>query len=568
MSHPPADPAPPGPVWDEVARAFGLSGVVRPLVGERTTNAVLTGPDGREVAVLKLHEVADAADLEVEAAALRHLAGTPVAHRVPRVIDGPAGAHAVEVATPDGPRLARALTWVPGRTWRPADATAAGLRALGTAVARLDAALAGFDHPGADRSLRWNLLEAGRALDLLDAVPDPERRALAGAVLRTVADRTLPVLAALPRQVLHHDANPANVVLLSDVDGDGDNPDALALIDFGDLCRAPRVAGLAVALAYAAGSVPTGPPGPEGAADVWRSLAPLVSGYHAVTPLTPDELALLPDLARARLAVSVVMSGWQHARDPGNAYLVAGQDEVWTALRRLDAADDHLALCRVRQAAGFEPCPRSGTVRAALGRARPAPVLGVPLRQRGFRVLDWTGADPQAAEPQGQEVLVGSYREDRSVYTTQAFATPDGERRTVHLGVDLFRPPGEPVHAPLAGVVELCADNDAPLDYGPLVVLRHELEGQGFFTLYGHLSRDSLTGLRPGQTVAAGEVFARTGTRAENGGWAPHVHVQVLTDLVGLGRDVPGVASRGDLDLWSSLCPDPAPLVGLPSRGR
>ena len=42
----------------------------------------------------------------------------------------------------------------------------------------------------------------------------------------------------------------------------------------------------------------------------------VVAGYHGVAPLSEAELALLPDLVRTRLALSVVMAGWQHAKDP------------------------------------------------------------------------------------------------------------------------------------------------------------------------------------------------------------------------------------------------------------
>ena len=61
--------------------------------------------------------------------------------------------------------------------------------------------------------------------------------------------------------------------------------------------------------------------------------------------------------------------------------------------------------------------------------------------------------------------------------------------------------------------------------------------------------------------MRAGDRIATFGRPAENGGWAPHVHVQVLLDLIGLGVDVPGVAPRGELALWRSLSPDPALLL-------
>ena len=111
-------------------------------------------------------------------------------------------------------------------------------------------------------------------------------------------------------------------------------------------------------------------------------------------------------------------------------------------------------------------------------------------------------------------------------------------------------------------------DNAVPLDYGPVVILEHATcpggSGRRFFTLYGHLARLTLDRLAVGQKVAAGERFGTVGTEVENGGWAPHVHLQVLTSLLGRGVDVPGVGVRGDLSLWRSVCPDPDFLLRIP----
>jgi len=49
---------------------------------------------------------------------------------------------------------------------------------------------------------------------------------------------------------------------------------------------------------------------------------------------------------------------------------------------------------------------------------------------------------------------------------------PTDERRTIHLGMDLFVEPGAPLIAPLDGVVHIVANNSAPQDYGALVILR------------------------------------------------------------------------------------------------
>ena len=149
---------------------------------------------------------------------------------------------------------------------------------------------------------------------------------------------------------------------------------------------------------------------------------------------------------------------------------------------------------------------------------------------------------------------VGRYGETRGIYLSPLFAPggrPTDERRTVHLGIDLFVEPGAAVRAPLAGVVHVLANNRAPQDYGPLVILRHEAgDGTPFFTLYGHLTEDTLAGLALGQTVEKGQAIARVGAPPTNGDWPPHLHFQLILDLLELDADFPGVA-----------LPEPAPAV-------
>ena len=86
----------------------------------------------------------------------------------------------------------------------------------------------------------------------------------------------------------------------------------------------------------------------------------------------------------------------------------------------------------------------------------------------------------------------GGYLESRGWYGGEAFATDDpSERRTVHMAVDVWQPAGEPVHAPLDGVVEGSEVRPDRFDFGGVVILRHFTDdGTPFFTLYGHLSHD------------------------------------------------------------------------------
>src|SRR6185295_12690080 len=123
---------------------------------------------------------------------------------------------------------------------------------------------------------------------------------------------------------------------------------------------------------------------------------------------------------------------------------------------------------------------------------------------------------------------------------------------------DLFAEAATEVFAPIDGVVHAFADIALPLDYGPMIVLRHETgDGTPFFTVYGHLSRESLSGLTVGARVKAGTRIATLGAPAVNGGWTPHLHLQIVTDLLDLGTGFPGVGRASTRSVWRSLSPDP-----------
>ena len=51
-----------------------------------------------------------------------------------------------------------------------------------------------------------------------------------------------------------------------------------------------------------------------------------------------------------------------------------------------------------------------------------------------------------------------------------------------------------------------------------------------------------------------------------NGGWTPHLHLQIITDLLGLGTDFPGVAPPSQRAAWAQLCPDPNLIVAHSGR--
>ena len=159
----------------------------------------------------------------------------------------------------------------------------------------------------------------------------------------------------------------------------------------------------------------------------------------------------------------------------------------------------------------------------------------------------------------GADTGIGGYLENRVIYRrSDHFGTGLAEEaRSLHLGVDVWVPAGTPVLTPLPAVIHSLADNDNFGDYGPTVILQHELEGTIFYSLYGHLSRAEFRQLRAGQLLAKGEAFATVGPFPENGDWPPHLHFQLMADMGEFSGDFPGVARPSEIDSWAARCPDP-----------
>lgn len=163
---------------------------------------------------------------------------------------------------------------------------------------------------------------------------------------------------------------------------------------------------------------------------------------------------------------------------------------------------------------------------------------------------------------------IGLYNEPRECYLGNQFSGNDPSQiRDIHIGVDLFDQAGTIVNAPISGYVHSVNNNDLAFDYGPTVILQHECVsiGQKFWTLYGHLSLETLSHLSPGQEVDSGTTIGWLGAPEVNGGWVAHLHFQIILDLLDYGDsgDFPGVASRYDRDRWLAICPNPNLILGL-----
>jgi 4-aminobutyrate aminotransferase-like enzyme/Ser/Thr protein kinase RdoA (MazF antagonist) len=572
-----------GPVEAETLarRHFGVTAVADPLPSERDQNFRLTTADNRRF-VLKIANATERPEiLAFENAALEHLAARDPGLAIPRLLRSASGESIVQVAGPDGrPHFVRLLTWVPGTVlaeMRPH--TEALLEQLGRVAALTNRALNGFTHPAMTRPLPWDLLRATWVGAELTRFGDARRRGLVERVLDEFEREVAPRVGRLRSQVVHNDWNDYNVIVGPASD---DAFGEVGVIDLGDMIWSAVVADLAVACTYAM----LGKPDPIGAAEA------LIRGFHAVLPLDDDERAVLLPLIRARLALSVTMAARQSEAAPGNDYLLISQGHAWALVERLDQVAPSFALCAFRRACGLPPCGASPRVAAWLSAHRGdfAPVMGRDFATTPQVVLDLSVGSLEIPRPEivqdtdafcahvdrvmaesAAEIAVGRYDEARLVYVTELFRHANNwhdENRTVHLGIDLFCGAGSPVYAPLDGTVHSVANNAAAGDYGPTIILEHVVEDGAvrFYTLYGHLSVRSLQGMERGRQVARGERLAWLGDPTANGGWPPHLHFQVIVDMLGREGEFPGVAAPGDRDIWLSLCPDPNAVVGVPAE--
>jgi Ser/Thr protein kinase RdoA (MazF antagonist) len=202
--------------------------------------------------------------------------------------------------TPDG--ALRLLTWLPGTPLAHLPRTPALAASIGRALGQLDATLARFHHPAADHHLLWDIRNATGLAPLTGALPQDLKPRVAAFLARFASD-IAPALDRLPRQVIHGDFNPHNLL------ADPAEPTRLTgILDFGDMTLSHRVCDLAVAASYLID--PADPP---------ALLIPLTTAYHRANPLTPQEIALLPDLITARLVTTLTISAWRAARYPQNA---------------------------------------------------------------------------------------------------------------------------------------------------------------------------------------------------------------------------------------------------------
>ena len=168
------------------------------------------------------------------------------------------------------------------------------------------------------------------------------------------------------------------------------------------------------------------------------------------------------------------------------------------------------------------------------------------------------------------EYQIGRYDEHRpGMYTSEIFS---GER-DLHVGLDIGAPVDTPVFCFADGVVFSKGINPEDGSYGPTIITQHELRlpasigskeltnKRKFWLLHGHLSTKSLDMVDIGDSVSAGQLIATIGDENENGGWPPHIHLQISL-IEPIDNDMPGVVKLSDRDEALATYLDPRLILG------
>lgn len=162
------------------------------------------------------------------------------------------------------------------------------------------------------------------------------------------------------------------------------------------------------------------------------------------------------------------------------------------------------------------------------------------------------------------KVTFGGYLEERNLYDrSNYFNSENNDARNIHLGIDLWTKKNTKVIAVLDGIIHSFQNNQNHGDYGPTIIIAHNINNKIFYTLYGHLSLDSIQNIVVGKKFSKGECIGFLGDSSVNGDYAPHLHFQIIVDLENNFGDYPGVSSKEKIEFYKINCPNPNFLLKL-----
>ena len=140
---------------------FDLQGELKPLIGERDQNTLVTTAGG-QMFVLKVSGALEGPSVtDCQTRALQHLESTAPEIPVPRLIPNRHGHAASTITAAGAEHIVRLLSYLPGITFEDArDIPLGDVRLVGSFLGQVSRALASFEHPAADHFMPWDISNA------------------------------------------------------------------------------------------------------------------------------------------------------------------------------------------------------------------------------------------------------------------------------------------------------------------------------------------------------------------------------------------------------------------------
>ena len=308
---------------EELAREhFGLHGKAEWLWGEKDSNHRLTLDDGRTVLVKVLNPGELPATTSMHSQALLHVARVDPGIPVQRIVPALNGAPDIRIPDPDGgTRAVRVVTFLAGQALSTARHSAAQRRNIGLMIARMQQALASFEHPSSAHKITWDMTHSPELRAVFGCFDDGDERALLADCLDLFEEQVLPRRSLLPAQVIHNDFNSENILI-----DPADMDRVSGIIDFGDMVHAPRAFDVAIAATYIL----------DDESEPVDAVFDMLGGYASIAPLTCPEIESLYPCMLARLVMRVAIPSWRASLFPDHAErLLRKHDLVRRSLNRM-----------------------------------------------------------------------------------------------------------------------------------------------------------------------------------------------------------------------------------------
>ncbi len=550
---------------DIVRTKYSITSEAIKLNGDEDENFKLIAENGTTY-LLKISTTETSEEfLQYQTAILNHLEAKETSCLFSEVIKNNEGDVLTPISNAEGKRTARLLTWVPGRLWATVNPKTSKLRySLGQKAGEITRALQDFQHPEAKREFDWNLSDSLWTQKYTDLFKDIEKDMVSFFQKRFIEINE--TYQSLPKSVVHNDVNDHNILVSENLK----DPEVTGIIDFGDAVYTQTVNDLAIVIAYAIMNTP----------DPLAAAVELVKGYNTEYQFSEAELECLYTLVGMRLVITVTKAALRRADVSENVYHFISEHDAWQLLKHWYGTYESFVLYNFRNACGYTPHPKEKEFQNWIANNKISlntlfPTLSIKKvthvdmsigstwlgNKEEYSDTDITEYKLKQIEKDNPEsILANGYMEVRPFYTTNAFRMNGNngpQYRTVHLGTDFWVDAKTPLHSAYDGKVVILHHNDYLKDYGPLLVLEHEFNGNLFYTLYGHLTLSSLHMTTIGQEVKQGELIGYIGDTSENGIWTPHLHFQVMLDLLGNAENFPGVAFPSEKTVWKSICQNP-----------